>query len=52
MIRLFSIKYANEIKKCKASYRDYIELSDIDRRISYQAEIGKGVQLSKYVKLR
>ncbi len=39
-------------KKCKASYRDYIELSGMDRRILYQAEISKSVQLSKYVKLR
>ena len=37
MIRLFGIKYADEIKNCKASY---------------QAEIGKGVQLVKYVKLK
>jgi len=49
MIRLFGIKYADEIKNCKASY---IELSGIDREISYQAEIGKGVQLAKYVKLK
>jgi len=52
MIRLFGIKYADEIKNCKASYKDYIELSGIDRGISYQAEIGKGVQLAKYVKLK
>ena len=38
MIRLFGIKYANEIKNCKASYKDYIELSGIDRGISYQAK--------------
>jgi hypothetical protein len=52
MIRLFGIKYADEIRNCKASYKDYIELSGIDRGISYQAEIGKGVQLAKYVKLK
>ena len=52
MIRLFGIKYAEEIKNCKASYKDYIELSGIDRGISYQAEIGKGVQLAKYVKMK
>ena len=52
MIRLFGIKYADEIKNCKASCNDYIKLSGIDRGISYQAEIGKGVQLAKYVKLK
>lgn len=52
MIRLFGIKYASEIKACDASYKDYIELSGIDRGISYQAEIGKGVQLAKYVRIK
>ncbi len=52
MIRLFGIKFANEIKECDGTYKEYIELSGINRGISYQAEIGKGVQLSKYVKLR
>jgi len=52
MIRLFGVKYTEEIKNCKASYKDYIELSGIDRGISYQAEIGKGVQLAKYVKMK
>jgi len=51
MIRLFGIKYANEIKDCKAPYRYYIELSGVGK-ISYQVEIGKGVQLSKYVELK
>ncbi len=52
MIRLIGIRYADEIKHCKASYKDYIELSGIDRGMSYQAVIGKGVQLAKYVKLK
>ena len=52
MIRLFGIKYAEELKKCEASNKEIIEISRIDKGPSYQAEISKGIKLAKYVTLK
>jgi hypothetical protein len=48
MIRLFGIKYANELKDCGDP------ITEIARRSvgkSYHAEISKGIRLARYVKV-
>lgn len=52
MIRLFGIKYSEELKNCNASNKEIIEISGIDKGTSYQAEISKGIKLAKYVQLK
>jgi len=51
MVRLFGIKYASEIEKSSATYKELIQISGC-RGKSYQAEIGKGKQLADYVVLK
>jgi len=50
MIRLFGIKYANELKDCTSSMSDIAELAEIG--ITYHAEISKGIRLSQYVNVK
>ncbi|MCF6243923.1 MAG: hypothetical protein L3J43_02675 [Sulfurovum sp.] len=50
MIRLFGIKYANELKNCTSSMSDIAELAEIG--INYHAEISKGIRLSQYVRVK
>ncbi|MDD3463375.1 MAG: hypothetical protein PHW07_07025 [Sulfurospirillaceae bacterium] len=50
MIRLFGIKYAQQLKECEASMTEIAELSEVGA--SYHAEISKGIRLAKYVKLK
>jgi len=50
MIRLFGIKYAEELKKCDCSMSEVAKLANIGE--NYHAEISKGIRLSKYVKLK
>lgn len=50
MIRLFGIKYAEEIGDCGASVAEIVRLSSV--RDSYNAEVSKGIQLSRYVVVR
>jgi len=50
MIRLFGIKYANELKECAASMTEIATLSEVGA--SYHAEISKGIRLAKYVQLK
>lgn len=49
MIHLFGIKYASDIKKSGATYRELAKLAKI--QLSYATEISKGAKLSKYVKV-
>ena len=48
-IRLFGIKYVDEIKNCGHSVKEIVRLSGIG---DYQAEVNKGMQLAKYVELK
>jgi len=50
MIRLFGIKYANELKNCNASMTEIAKISEIGE--SYHAEISKGIRLAQYVVLK
>jgi len=50
MIRLFGIKYADELTSCPSPMKEIAELSSVGE--SYHAEISKGISLSKYVKLK
>ena len=50
MIRLFGIKYADELKKCTSSMSNIAELAEIG--INYHAEISKGIRLAKYVSIK
>jgi len=50
MIRLFGIKYAEELKECDASMTEIATLSKI--AASYHAEISKGIRLAKYVEVK
>lgn len=50
MIHLFGIKYAEAIKECNISIKEIVEDSGISS--TYQAEINKGIKLSKYVTIR
>jgi len=47
MIHLFGIKYANEIRENGYTPKDILKSADMPE--SYQAEINKGIKLSKYV---
>ncbi len=47
MIRLFGIKYADEIRDCGASVAKIVRLSTVGD--SYNAEVSKGIQLARYV---
>ena len=49
-IRLFGIKYANQIKASNFSTCEIAEAAGLSR--SYGTEISKGVKLSKYVQLK
>ena len=49
MIRLFGIKYANELKKCGAPMTQIAKNSVGN---SYHAEISKGIRLAKYVQVK
>jgi hypothetical protein len=44
MIRLFGIKYSDDLKNCTCS------MSEIG--VNYHAEISKGIRLAKYVKIK
>jgi len=48
-IHLFGIRYADEIKKSNVTPKEIIEASNLNN--SYATEIGKGIKLSKYVRL-
>jgi 5-methylcytosine-specific restriction protein B len=50
MIRLFGIKYSEELKSCTCSMSEIAELAEIG--INYHAEISKGIRLAKYVKIK
>ena len=50
MIRLFGIKYANQLQQCSSSKKEIIEIAGL--QTSYQVEIGKGISLAKYVVLK
>ena len=50
MIRLFGIKFAEELKECDCSMSEIAKLANIGE--NYHAEISKGIRLSKYVKLK
>ena len=50
MIRLFGIKYAQQLKECEASMTEIAELSGVGA--SYHAEISKGIRLAKHVTLK
>jgi hypothetical protein len=49
MIRLFGIKYSEELKSCTCSMSEIAKLAGIG--INYHAEISKGIRLAKYVKI-
>ncbi|MCI5164567.1 MAG: hypothetical protein D3903_00405 [Candidatus Electrothrix sp. GM3_4] len=49
MIRLFGIKYANELNECGVSMT-VIAKNSVGS--SYQTEIRKGINLAKYVQLK
>ncbi len=49
-IRLFGIKYAEQIKRYDYKVTDIVKASGIGA--SYQAEVNKGVQLAKYVLMK
>ena len=50
MIRLFGIKFAEELKECDCSMGEIAKLANIGE--NYHADISKGIRLSKYVKLK
>ncbi len=50
MIRLFGIKYSEDLKNCTCSMSEIAELSEIG--VNYHAEISKGIKLAKYVKIK
>lgn len=50
MIHLFGIKYAEEIKECKASTKEIAKAAEINE--SYGTEISKGVKLGHYVNVK
>lgn len=50
MIRLFGIKYADEIRDCGGSVAEIVRLSSVSD--SYNAEVSKGIQLARYVIVR
>ena len=50
MIRLFGIKYFEELKGCTCSMSEIAELAEIG--INYHARISKGIRLAKYVKMK
>jgi hypothetical protein len=50
MIRLFGIKYSEELKSCTCSMSEIAELAKIG--ISYHAEISKGIRVARYVKIK
>ena len=47
MIRLFGIKYADEIRDCEASVTEIVRLSGL--RNSYNTEVSKGIRLARHV---
>ena len=47
MIRLFGIRYADEIRDCGESVAKIVRLSSVGD--SYNAEVSKGIQLARYV---
>ena len=50
MIRLFGIKYSDDLKNCTCSMSEIAELAEIG--VNYHAEISKGIRLAKYVKIK
>ncbi len=50
MIRLFGIKYSEDLKNCTCSMSEIAELAEIG--VNYHAEISKGIRLAKYVKIK
>lgn len=50
MIRLFGVKYSQELKSCNCSMSEIAELAEIG--INYHAEISKGIRRAKYVKIK
>ena len=50
MIRLFGIKYSEDLKNCTCSMSKIAELAEIG--VNYHAEISKGIRLAKYVKMK
>jgi len=49
-IHLFGIKYADEIKENDNSIKDIVNFAGM--RESYKTEVGKGVNLAKYVRIK
>ncbi|MDU1349276.1 DNA ligase [uncultured Clostridium sp.] len=50
MVHLFGIKYADDIRKNGYAPREILKFADMPE--SYQAEINKGIKLSKYVEIK
>ncbi len=50
MIHLFSIKYAQEIRKNNYTPREILKLADMKE--SYFAEINKGIKLAEFVDVK
>ena len=50
MIRLFGIRYADEIRHCGGPVTEIVRLSEVSD--SYHAEVSKGMRLARYVSLR
>jgi len=50
MIRLFGIKYSEDLKNCTCSMSEIAELAEIG--VNYHAEISKGIRLAKYVRIK
>ena len=49
MIRLFGIKYSEDLKNCTCSMSEIAELAEIG--VNYHAKISKGIRLAKYAKI-
>ena len=47
MIRLFGIKYADEIRDCEASVPEIVRLSGLCN--SYHTEVSKGIRLARHI---
>ena len=50
MIRLFGIKYSEDLKNYTCSMSEIAELAEIG--VNYHAKISKGIRLAKYVKIK
>lgn len=50
MVHLFGIRYADEIRSCRAPITEIVRISDIPD--SYHTEVSKMVKLARYVTVR